>query len=1689
AEAQRQAALKRQQQEHLAEQEKQQLDYQRRVAEQKHHEQQQQQLLHAQQLLAQQQEQQQQQAVAAQQHASSQRMDGAGVTWPSPSLAASEREVVHATSDVWACIGRLRAGMNDGGGAVAALERAITLNENNVGALAAAGSVLVARREYSAAIPLLRRAVELSPRHADAWSSLGAASTLANLVGEAFTAYQTAIACAPEKEHLPAVWHGVGVMYDVHGSSDLAADAFTTVLNLQSTYECAAEVQFALGRLHLNSGNLRGAANAFLSAATAPPSMGGGGVDRGIRPLSPTDAWVNAAKVYELLGDLAGLIGAVRALLALEPPDAPSPALMQRLGWLLYSSTPAAVEAAESADAMGVSTDVWMWDSNAPEGTSGGSAPTGSNAERLADGGGGATGNGGNSDRPSVSRPPMDKEQEARTLAEAASLLEGAMELAPSDAASCLMLGHVALSMNDAAKAYAAFSAASERAPQSAAPWCAIGLLYLRASQSSDAMDAFSRAVETDCSSSDIWSYLGALYASCEQPRDSFDSYRKAAQLGPPSAALQRRLELAEARLDAAAARPTTGGGGGDGGGDGGGRDGGNRDRGDGGDGGSGDGGGGRGGSGARGGSGGIDGGGPALSVPAPELSLRVPSQGLPSQAQSQGHSVAHSVGQSAAHSAPHSVARSAPAYGQQSGPMEGPRQQTSSLLHPPQRPQVQQHETWPPCSSLRKRALPADEAPRDVDAPAEVVHDRGSWPGDAEAQALAPHGERGVAGGRDRGDPIVDAETDAMTGLAGDARPLPPLPCGRPRGPAPVSRTGGRSEASKPIHRNSSQPRLLKQVKPQHQTLFPPGTPQDPSRAHSTSSSAPRDAKRQRLGGDRGDGGVVAVKAATTISVPPPRGSLSPDSSAKKDEADFRRAASQDLLSFASGGRASASASGRPTPTSPSPNCGSASRYVPMQAPSGASAAGGGHSGELPGGPRRLNNLPLPRPSGGRLPSLTSPVPVSTASAGGGGGGSGGGGGGGSGGGGGGGGGGNGGGGGGCGGGSGGRGTRSPDIPRQAGGGGGSSPRAPPALRHHQGAPMEAQRGDPSSQRWDGGGGGDVAPSHGGSATDGVGSRRGGGDRVGRGASSPGAGSQSGGVRSAVRSPVHDELPTDRPSRGGALVLAASSGQALAPPPWPSTGQFPPPPPRVRGGALSSMNAVSHGPRKSSLVEPSRECGGSGTADAPSSGGVARGSTGRLSRPGVDVDPEALTDRLAGGTARGGSRDGSNRQGRGRVADGGAGEDGDGRRERLPDRDQAVRRGGSRAQAGPVENEADSPCGPSVRESYVAKEKRAEGAGDSDRRRRSGSGSSESEGDVADGGDDGSGANASGSASMLPLRPVSTLARFGRRVTPTATSEGASGADDGGSRAFVRGPRGSGGVGGRGGVRGDDGGGGAGDSAAVTSPRRDADDGSDYDGDADMHHRGGSNCGSGGHAASAMPPSRGRRTVAGGDGGSGLQVSADRHAPPMARVPSVSPRAVSGGDDNCGDIRNRTPDRAYADRAPPPVAAATGGSSSDEGEAPAPRSRQRVPPPPRSRTDGGGHSDGRRGGGGGVRVDGSAPLSSGGGRSPGADGGRRVAAGSDGSLSEGSPSSHPRQLPVDRRDGDRDGGQWHSSDNEADDASLVRGRGRPSSRGGSSPDGEGRGGGGAVPRKVRASSDEDGGRAKNGSSSSLAQA
>ncbi|GAB0490676.1 hypothetical protein MMPV_001913 [Pyropia vietnamensis] len=1326
------------------------------------------------------------------------------------SFSALERELLADQSAVWTSIGRLRSGMGDGVGAVAALERAITLNENNVGALAAAGSLLVARREYTAAIPLLRRAVLLSPRHADAWASLGTATTLANLVGEAFTAFQTAIACGPEKEQLPALWHGVGVMYDVHGSPELATDAFNSVLNHQPTYECAGEVHFALGRLYFNMGRVHEALAAFLAAATSPPAIGRGGLELGIRPLVPAEAWTHVAKVYEMLGDLSGLIRAVNALVALEPPDSPSPALLQRLGWLLYSSTPAAVASALGADAIGVSTDVWGWNSNAPEGGNGPAA--GIDAERPAESVGVP---------PQVVRPSMDEAEQVRTLTKAALLLEAASELAPSDATSCLLLGQVALSMSDGTRAFAAFQAALERAPGSPAALCSIGMLFLHSSQFSDAMDSFAQAIEKDATAIDTWCYLGALYAACEQPRDSADSYRKAAQLAPPSAALQRRLAAAEAALEAPPQPPAPQ---------------------------------------AVGGA-----GAHTMSAQPHGEEPRGPPRGLPaghSQANSAAHSAAHSAANSAAHSAAHSAVRSAPqsvvhsaahlagpsqaVYGQahplpmsrqhplqqqqqqqqqhqQQQPQQPQQQQQPQPQQQPQQPQPQQQPQQPPPpppqqqqqqqqppsplrNELPARSMAGDNDPRGAaPVPMEVSYDRGGRAVPSHSETRTPLYQRAADHPRSREEPQPPRRltpVDARPQLLSQQRP-------RPFGLSDEGRLS-RADAPSPLQRDVSQPRQLKTVKPQPHALYPPSAEQ-PS-TWSTSSSGARDVKRQRLESDVGD---AAVKASTRHE------SVSPSSSAKKDEA-FRRSAdgaSRDLLSFASGRGSSSAGAMRKTPTPPP-----ASRGAPSRFPSGSSGSAKTIPPLSDQASRKFGSnqpAPLPPSSSAWLPSVTSPVPSSTTGAGA----------------------------------PSGAARRSPEVSPQRQKAVVEPPKASPSTRRMPRArSQEVLRGDPPPLR---GAAADVAPLSDGLPTDsstrgaavqspplpGRGSAGHSPLPTGRGSAvlSPSLADRSVATQSSLLAGRGGSVQSSLAGRGGSnRGKSPTRGDALADrqvglqsplqleskthsqPPWPA-GRFPPPPPRGRGGAMPPGNTLPQLSNKVSAADSVGECGGGGApAGTASSHGVrdrAKGRGPRLAPPSeLASKAESDADGLARGSARrevddadgvsprDKERDTSGRRGLKPFGTSSTGVDAESARGGRPRLVEAIQDGGS-------DDGADEPRGTVE-------------AHDSDRQRR-GDDCSDSDG----------GGVPVGGLSSRPGRPVSTLARFGRRTIAPVVGGG----DDGGGQRFTRAPGGSGSVGcgsgsssrggsGKGGGRG---GGADGDGGSVvTSPRRDADDDSDYDGD-----------------------------------------------------------------------------------------------------------------------------------------------------------------------------------------------------------------------------------------------------------------
>lgn len=944
-----------------------------------------------------------------------------------------------------------------------------------------------------------------------------------------------------------------------------------------------------------------------------------------------------------------------------------------------------------------------------------------------------------------------------------------------------------------------------------------------------------------------------------------------------------------------------------------------------------------------------------------------------------------------------------------------------------------------------------------------DVSYDRGGRVAPGDPEALAPAHERAVDHGRSREEPQPPrrlAPVDARPQLLPQQRP-------RPFGPPEDGRLG-RADAPSPLQRDPSQPRQLKTVKPQAPVLYPPTTEQ-PS-TWSTSSSAARDVKRQRLGSDVGE---ATAKATVRHE------SVSPSSSAKKDEA-FRRSAdgaSRDLLSFASGRGSSSAGATRTTPTPPPSSRGPPSRFA-----SGSSGAAKSIPPLSDQAPRKFGgNQPAPLPpSSSWLPAVTSPVPSSTAgvagpsvSA-----------------------------------------RRSPDQSPQGKGGGVEPLKASPSSRRMPRArSQEVLRGDPPPLR---GPAADVAPVGSGLPADGGGrgaaalspslAARGSAAQsplpaergsavlspslAGRGAATqPSLAGRGGSSRG--KSPARAEASADRQAGVHSPVQVESKAHSQLP--WPA-GRFPPPPPRLRGGAMPSGSSLPQLTNKASAADAVGESGGGGaSAGAASTHGPRdkpKGRGPRLALPGeLSSKPEGEADGSARGSARREVDDAED------VSPHDKERDSSGRRGLKPFAssttgvDAEPARGGRPRLVEPIHESGSDDC--------VDEPRGTVDGHDSDRKRRSGDGSD------SDGG--GERGVPVGSLSSRAARPVSTLARFGRRIiTPVV-----GGGEDGGSQRFTRAPgvSGSGGGGsgssshgGSGRAAGRSGGADRDGGSVVTSPRRDAGADSDYDDDRGRGVTAGSDAGSAGERsaevadgnrpvlrtggprssrgydeADSPPPSFGGTADKAGDGdgsGGGAADSGDGHGGTAASAAVKSPAQPSGSHSSLSDDRAPRPRKQVLS---PPASRLHSNPADAE---PRPRKRMVSPPPPRFQ------------GGGGSRFGGpvgtlpppprAAPPAEPR-RAAGKGGGGGSSSG--GSGNGGSPRAAARASPV-------AGG--HSSDGDGD-RSAVRGSGgsgRPSSgSAGSHGSGTERRTEVAAKRATRMDDDESSSPVKNASPSSPANA
>ena len=121
-----------------------------------------------------------------------------------------------------------------------AYEEALARAPANFEAIHNLGILALQRGSPAEAIPLLRRAAELQPRHAQALANLGTAYLLSNLLEEALAAYAIALDLAPQ---LAGGWRNRGTILQRLGRYQEAADAF------QRCQALAPGFDFALGSM------------------------------------------------------------------------------------------------------------------------------------------------------------------------------------------------------------------------------------------------------------------------------------------------------------------------------------------------------------------------------------------------------------------------------------------------------------------------------------------------------------------------------------------------------------------------------------------------------------------------------------------------------------------------------------------------------------------------------------------------------------------------------------------------------------------------------------------------------------------------------------------------------------------------------------------------------------------------------------------------------------------------------------------------------------------------------------------------------------------------------------------------------------------------------------------------------------------------------------------------------------------------------------------------------------------------------------------------------------------------------------------------------------------------------------------------------------------------------------------------
>lgn len=235
---------------------------------------------------------------------------------------------------IWFRIGSLWESMNDLSRAAAAYETVLRLNQSHVPAMVKAG-VLRQRDHVPSSISYLATAVGLEPSNGPAWAHLAYSYIMAGDFDKAYHAYFNALSKQADRDD-PALWHGIGILYDRLGLLDDAIACFVAVLGLAPSFEKSDEIYYALGVIYKEKGEYI-AALTYLSKVTSLNSS----------PTALAEANYQIAVIHDLAGNTSCAVEAYSAALRSHSHVK----AMQSFAWLKHKmgKSPEAVELLQRA--------------------------------------------------------------------------------------------------------------------------------------------------------------------------------------------------------------------------------------------------------------------------------------------------------------------------------------------------------------------------------------------------------------------------------------------------------------------------------------------------------------------------------------------------------------------------------------------------------------------------------------------------------------------------------------------------------------------------------------------------------------------------------------------------------------------------------------------------------------------------------------------------------------------------------------------------------------------------------------------------------------------------------------------------------------------------------------------------------------------------------------------------------------------------------------------------------------------------------------------------------------------------------------------------------------------------------------------------------------------------------------------